>query len=155
MVSKLLKVSKVGDWEVVCSVPRSNAFRQGVLGPVDIESTVSEVEYELHCQGIQFRKVEKMFKGKKEYRLPTAFFLVEFLGNKLPEDIDFGLCKVRVSPYRRRILQCFKCQRVGHGKDHCKSTYYICPKCSRNHEIRDCPEDSILKCPNCDKSHIG
>ena len=80
--------------------------------------------------------------------------MVEFLGRDLPGEIDFGLIKARVRPYKRRILQCFKCLKIGHGIDFCRVTVPVCPKCSLNHEVRDCP-GGILKCPNRDGTHIA
>ena len=128
MITDLLKVKKIGQWNIKCRVPKINTSRIGVLGPVDMFATVKEVEEELKDQEIEYVKVEKMFKGKKEEKVPTAFFKVEFVGRELPDSVDFGLAKAKVKPYKRRVLQCFKCRKIGHSREYCQNESEICPK---------------------------
>lgn len=154
LVPELIKIRKLGDLNVKCKIPRLNATRTGVLGPVDMEATVEEVEDELREQNIKFEKVERLYKGKKDNKVLTAFFKIEFIGRELPESIEFGLGMARVKPYSRRILQCFKCKKIGHSANFCKSKKLCCPKCGENHLIKDCSSNN-MKCVNCGKEHMA
>lgn len=70
--------------------------------------------------------------------------------------IDFERLRVQLE---RPVLQCYKCQQVGHPASDCPNDQ-ACLKCSENHTLLDCPtkdstEPKTLKCVNCDGNHAA
>ena len=68
-----------------------------------------------------------------------------------------GLGRHRVKEWYH-IIQCFKCQRIGHTSDTCKSLHSICMYCTGNHASKSCNhknDKSLRKCSNCCSSLNG
>jgi len=120
--------------------------------PVDILLTDPEVTKELEQQGITLahRRVNKTTNKPTEY--VTIFVkskqaLNQLINNKL----KLALCRYRVS-VDEKIIQCFKCQKVGHTAANCTNPT-ICLRCGGDHSHKDCTAE--LKCANCQGQHAA
>lgn len=89
---------------------------------------------------------------KKDNLVDTGVFVLTFNLPQAPKDLRVGIHKCDVKLYVPVPRRCFKCQRFGHGKLHCKSFVGTCGLCA---DIQHEPEKCIkpVKCVNCLQSH--
>ena len=71
----------------------------------------------------------------------------------LKNKIKIGYIKCHTEPMRT-VLQCFKCQKVGHTHFNCKNET-TCPKCSGKHSLKECVAENQIKCINCGGDHFA
>jgi len=80
-------------------------------------------------------------------RKNTNTFIVTFKAPTIPKHLHIGYLGVPVSPYVLNPLRCFKCQKIGHGKNACRERE-TCATCGQiGHTSSDCTNEP--KCPNC------
>lgn len=130
----------------------------GVLGPIDEDVAIWEIEDYFKETGVNFVNIERMWKGKKEDGLVARCIKITFEGNEMPGTIKFGHRYLEVRPYFPQVIQCFKCQGFGHRADDCISKDETCVKCSEKHMTKDCKKDiekHELKCSNCKGNHVA
>ncbi|XP_055932812.1 uncharacterized protein LOC129962837 [Argiope bruennichi] len=85
--------------------------------------------------------------------IETKHHILTFKSPKLPEHVYAGYIKLPVKPYIPNPLRCFKCQRFGHSRLHCRGTD-TCARCAKKgHDSQQCvaPE----KCVNCGDNHAS
>ena len=70
----------------------------------------------------------------------------------LASGIRIGYRSYKVEP-ERKVLQCYKCQGVGHSAFHC-SKNQVCLKCGGEHKHSECTSTE-LKCANCGDAHAA
>ena len=80
------------------------------------------------------------------------------LNKVITNGVRIDLDRLRVQ-LEKPVLQCFKCQQVGHPASDCPNDQ-ACLKCSLNHPHKDCPNNdssdpNLLKCVNCDGNHAA
>lgn len=68
------------------------------------------------------------------------------------EKVMIGCMSFPVREYVPKSLRCFKCQRIGHVVDQCKSKPRSA-KYASEHEYGGCAADAKLKCCNCGGEH--
>ena len=102
------------DRQVTVSVHRSLNTCKGVIRCRDLEGMEeTEIRRELREQGvIEVQRV--VLKKNTDNPKPTNTFFLTFCTSSLPEVIDVGYLKVKVTPFVPSPLRCFNCQRFGH-----------------------------------------
>jgi len=115
------------------------------------ELTDIELYKELEPHGITHAKWFISRETGPEVNLNT--FLIIHNTPNIPISIRIGHYNVRVNPYVRSPVRCFKCQKFGHGQGQCKGKI-ICFKCSEEgHDGYTC--ENAHKCANCGESHMA
>ena len=88
---------------------------------------------------------------------PTSLVKVTVANaSALKKILDNGI-RIGYRAYRteteRKVLQCFKCQGIGHSAFHCPKAQ-ACLKCAGEHTHKDCTAVE-LKCANCGGAHAA
>ena len=120
---------------------------------VDLDINDAEVLQQLKEQGL-VNPTRIIGKNK----LPTTLIKAEAIDEPsyraaLANKILIGYIKCKIEPLRT-VLQCFKCQKVGHTHFNCKNET-VCLKCSRNHSVKECDINNKTKCSNCGGDHVA
>ena len=79
---------------------------------------------------------------------PTDSIVLTFSGTDLPSQVTVGYVRVNVRVYIPNPMRCFRCQRFGHTRTHCRGRP-TCSKCaSKDHSEETCDADTLW-CVNC------
>ena len=124
---------------------------KGVHPSIDIND--QEIAEQLKKQGLI--NVSRIISKSKQ---TTSLLKAEAIDQDtykacLLNKIKIGYIRCHTEPLRT-VLQCFKCQKVGHTHFNCKSET-VCPKCSGNHSLKECLVDNQVKCINCGGDHFA
>jgi hypothetical protein len=137
-------------------LPEDKAFRVVIRG---LHSSVEPdaVKEELISKGFSVQNVTNVWSREKS-RLPL--FFVD-LDQSQANDNIFDLTtllysKVQVEEPRpkRLIVQCMRCQQLGHTKKYCNRSPK-CVKCAKDHETSSCtkPNNTPATCALCGENH--
>lgn len=117
-IQDILKATHLGKFQIKCYQPLSDLICSGVIGPVELDVTVKEIQDMLKCYTADIHKVtrlSKFDKGKSSNRKePSTSIKIDFIGQSLPtkvyiENISFTVRKFNLPP-----LKCYKCKKFGH-----------------------------------------
>ena len=166
-LGRLLKVDSLGDWPVVCRLPRIFQRTRGVIGPIGLDSDMSDILSALVLSDSSVSEVIRLTKGKE--KTPTLSVVVTFTGLVLPSRIKLFYQSFPVRAYIDRPWQCFRCQNFGHNADQCR--YRVrCVVCAGPHLVKDCASRSsggssvgpvadtanrTVQCANCRGAHTA
>ena len=133
----LLKITELGTFKVECRIPRDRQMIRGVIGPIGLDTPLSEIKKELGNSFPNLIDVDRLNKGKEKQ--PTLSIRLTFKGDILPNNIILWSQKFNTRIYVNKPWQCYNCQKFGHNADICKSKS-CCATCSENHKTEDCPQ---------------
>ena len=148
-----MSLKKFLDVPCVAEPHKSLNHVKGVFTCFDIRRESEEVILEnLRKKDKSITDVRRISVRRGEELVPTNSYIVTFNSHVLPTEIRVAYLKVRVRVYVPNPMRCFKCQRFGHTKQHCKSVAQ-CAKCSSPaHGANEC--NSVEpKCVNCKGGH--
>ena len=153
---RLNDITKIGEWDVHCFIPNKDKVKDGVIFPIDIEENLDELMKEMKILNStrdpsKIIKLTRLRKKTQNGFVPSTSVRVTFESDYLPDKIAVQLFVFKVRPYVYSPRQCFKCQRLGHTEDGCKSQVR-CLKCSGNHKVQQCTTN-IFACANCKGNH--
>lgn len=170
VVGELLKVNKIGNWNVTCNLPVKDKLKVGVISPIDIDEDLNEIKESIEQSLIDdfsmttLYKIERLNKilppkpgQSKGEMVQSPSIKLSFVTNSLPDKVKIGPLSFNVRPFVFPPTQCFKCQRFGHTIGSCKNSTYRCKLCSGSHGFWECPhkDDQYRKCINCSGSHAA
>jgi hypothetical protein len=116
-----------------------------IIKNVDLSEDLHE---HFKMQGIQPCSRIINAKSKKPTSLVKLFIDNKSDYNKLLADrVYIGFCPFKPTA-ARTIIQCFKCQAIGHTYINCHAPQR-CLKCSGPHAFKDCKDETPSKCANC------
>ena len=122
---------------------------KGVIRCRDLRNMPEEeIQTELASQGVT--EVHRVTIRKGSERAPTDTYFLTFNKTSLPEDIEVGFEKVRVSLYVPSPMRCFKCQKFGHTRMRC-SEEEVCGVCCKAKHEGACAQPAL--CANCGGKH--
>ena len=154
LLPDLLQVTKLGEWDVVCSVPNRDRFKFGVISPISVTTDIASLRNSIKTPpGVTLFNVERLDRRKDGQLLPSETVRLQFEASSLPSSITVGLFSYDVRPFVFGVTQCFHCQRVGHTARSCKSKAR-CLRCGGQHAVADCKSSAPL-CANCDGDHFA
>ena len=81
----------------------------------------------------------------------TGTYFLDFNSPDLPSDIKICFENITILPYVPNPLRCYKCQRFGHSKTHCRKKEVCAKCCQENHIFENCPNEPF--CVNCEGAH--
>ena len=150
IIEELVKVKKIGKWNVQCYLPNRERFKAGVISPVSTTADIEKVKLILSNK-YRIQMVERLKKKIDNSWVPSTSLKIVFDEEKLPEKIVIGHSLYNVRPYISQPLQCFRCQRLGHTAQGCNARIR-CLVCGEDHlkEVCSAREE---KCANCGGRH--
>ena len=125
----------------------SKNFRKGVINCYELRGTTDdEITEGLSSCGVVAARRITVRKGGST--IPTNNIVLTFDAADLPPTVTVGYTRVNVRHYVPNPMRCFRCQRFGHTKTHCRNRP-VCSKCtSPEHLDGDC-NAVTLRCVNC------
>lgn len=146
--NKLLKLVTLSSMRIAVSPHHSLNIAKGVIYCKDLmNSTIDEIEQELHSQGvIEVKRIQSKRSGELQ---DTPTHILTFNKPKLPEKVRVAFYSLPVRQYIPAPMRCFKCQRFGHTSVRCTNDQ-VCACGSQPHE-GDCTDQP--KCVNCGGPH--
>ncbi len=86
---------------------------------------------------------------KKENGLESELgtYFITFTTTTVPDYIDIGYLRVRVSIYTPPPMRCWNCLQFNHTKSHCKSLTRICGNCGDSFHLAE--KEICLRAPKC------
>ena len=153
---ELLKITKMGNFDVKCYIPKSESFKIGMIGPIELDIEEEEIVQLLIEQGFNNSKAQRLSVGKGANTRVTKTMKIYLEVESLPEKIAIMYRMFKVTPFVNKAWQCFKCQKFGHYASNCTNRNN-CVLCSGNHSVKDCPnkEENSKKCCNCGGNHTA
>lgn len=147
--------------KLAAAIPKFQVSRMGVIREVPLDWTLEELIDGIESSSesgtaIKARRLnkKKFIDGKPTWE-PTETVVLTFLGQNLPEKIYVYHMSIPVDTYKLPTIQCHKCCRFGHTKDHCRSNPR-CARCAQNHAASDCSvPDSNISCLYCSGPHAA
>jgi hypothetical protein len=144
-INNLLKVNKIGNYNVECTQPISHTQYLGVIKPIGQDTTVEEVMEALHIKPEQNNIIaERITKSKGTNKIPTLAIKLSFATKDIPEYVYLEGELFRVNTYVSQPYQCYNCPFFQHSAKNCKGSTK-CLICSGPHKSTDCPRTAI-KC---------
>lgn len=156
IMSNLLKIKKIGEWEINCSMPNSDKYREGVISPISTEADLEELKgyIEVRDCGVRVIKVDRMQRKTENGWVPSNSVKLTFEGENLPNAITVLHSFFKVRPFIPQPRQCYKCQRIGHLANSCRATLLRCLLCGENHKQTECSKSyENFHCANCSGNH--
>ena len=154
-MQKLLKLTNLGSSEIETYVPNSEAFKYGVISPVDFETDLTKLKdnIKLVDERATVVRVERL-KGKigGEW-VDSKSIKITFASPDLPDHLKIFHSYYAIRPFIPHPVQCFRCQRMGHNSLSCKSRIR-CLLCGLEH-VKELCKSVAHKCANCKLNHIA
>lgn len=147
---RAIRMNKIEDREVQCTLARSRKLVRGVVTGIPIR--VSDEDVKGNVTNAKVREVKRLKANRNGIKSDSLSVLITFDEERLPEKIFIGYMCYDVRPYVPPPLRCFKCQRFGHVAAVCKGKQR-CGRCGGDHEYGKCDEGAKLKCCNCGGEH--
>lgn len=128
--------------------PNLNLTKGVAYAPFLINIPETEIVSEMKCQKVtDVYKFTKVYDGK---RRPTGLMLFSFDLFQLPDFIEVGWYKTKVTEYIPNPMRCRQCQLLGHTIKWCKKSP-SCVNCNLPpHENLECTR---TMCANCQGPH--
>ena len=156
--TKLLKISQLSltiDNVIPVDVSPHNSLntKKGVIRCPDIKDcTDEEILDGLKDEGVI--KLERITVFRDGQRKPTGTFILTFQTQVLPKFMKVGYYRVSVSQFIPNPIRCFKCQRYGHTKFHCRKNE-VCNKCGQEDHTDHVECKNQAKCVNCQGNYAS
>ena len=155
-IEMLSSITKLGDYDIQCYIPISDSYVYGVIGPIDTEVNLKELEEVINDENTAVAIKTDRCK-KKDYTtgkwIDSQCIKIKFKGTELPEKLRIYRMFFKVRPFFPDVLQCYSCQRIGHTANSCKSKQR-CMKCGDPHSMKTCTTEKLL-CVNCKGEHTA
>ena len=160
LMEKLLKIKKLGDFDVECSLPASltnDRLMVGVIGPFGLDTKTEDLLEIINSDPeSKIKKVTRLMSYKNKTPSPTNLMKIWIQDDQLPDYVILMAERFRVRPFIQKAIQCFKCQGFGHFASVC-TRQQSCVLCSGRHRLSECPnkESEVKKCKNCHGNHTS
>ena len=155
-VHLLLQMTSLANVPVKVSAHRTLNSCKGVIRCRDVaRCDKDEILENLKSQGVTDAVVVTLKPETPDgERRMTNTVILSFNRPQPPQYITCGYLRVPVATFVPNPLRCFKCQKFGHGRQHCKAEEEVCARCGENgHDNTNCTEKE--HCANCKGDHAS
>ena len=159
IIDEILKIEKLGNFEVTTQLPNTDELKFGVISPIDTDVNLESIKQVIKIRNSsssgqqvgEITQIERLKKLENGTWIDSMSLKISFKKCNLPEGISIFHSYYKVRPYIGNNFQCFKCQRMGHMAKSCKSRER-CLLCGGNHNRKECNSQQH-KCANCAGPH--
>lgn len=131
---------------------RTKNFSRGVISCYELQDTTEEEIVDgLSSSGVT--EAKRILARRGGDTLPTNTIILTFDRTELPSEVIVGYTRVRVRPYVPNPMRCFRCQRFGHTRTHCRNRP-VCAKCASTEHLDDDCQAETYRCVNCDDQQV-
>jgi hypothetical protein len=102
---------------------------RGVIRCKELIIGVSDEEFLSEMQDQHVTEIYRLKRKENGKELELGTYFITFSTSTMPEFIDVGYFRVRVSIYTPPPMRCWNCLQFNHTKTHCKSGTRICGNC--------------------------
>ena len=153
LVSKLLNLKTLGNWNIKAFIPKKEQFAYGVVSPIDSDINLLELQEQIMANNdINIHHIERLNTRRNNTIIPSPTIKISF-EQDLPTTLNIGFSVYKVRPYIFAPIQCYNCQRLGHTANNCKGKKR-CLKCGECHIYKECTTEK-QKCANCGQEHMA
>ena len=149
-------MTALADVPVKVSVHRTLSICKGVIRSRDVACCEQkEILENLQSQGVVDAVVVTLKPDTPHgERRRTNTVILSFNRPQPPQYITCGYLRVPVAKFVPNPLRCFKCQKFGHGRQHCKAEQEVCSRCGETgHDYTLCENKEY--CTNCKGDHAA
>lgn len=129
-----------------------------VIRGVPVEVEPKDVEEDLIDQGFSPIKITRMTNRRTKAPMPLVLVQLPRSEKRIYDVETIAGMVIQVETLRAspEIVQCFRCQKYGHGQAHCKDSIK-CVKCGECHRAYECTltKNEMPKCANCGEQHVA
>jgi hypothetical protein len=149
--TQLMAVESLCGCGVQVTPHRARSVRGVITCREILRDEVTDICEELAAVGVV--KVERIHRKVDGVSTPTPTLILTFSG-ELPKEgyVRVGFLRVRVRPYIRNPLLCYKCFRFGHVQAKCRGIAR-CGRCGSSDHDNDRECTLAMKCRNCSGEH--
>lgn len=129
-----------------------------VIRNIPCEVECVDVQNDLIDQGFHPTKVTRMINKRTHKPMPLVIVQLPKTEKNIYniETVAGMVIQIEALKTNNQVVQCFRCQKYGHGQTHCTAEYK-CVKCSKNHRAYECDMTKNEKpiCANCGENHVA
>lgn len=155
LINQLLEVTNLGSWSVECSQPNTDTVHYGVISPIGLNTKLQGITalIDTHSENCTVTDAIRLKKRTGGVWTDSTSLKLAFKGDHKVDHITIGMSYYKVRPFIPEPLQCFNCQRLGHGSSGCPNKIR-CLLCGAEHDKKNCtvPQDH-QRCANCRGNH--
>lgn len=151
-IGQLISITELGDYNVTCQIPNSDKYIQGVISPIPTDISLDELREGINSENeITIVKIERLKRKVDTGWVDSQSVKITITNKILPSSVMVNYMKFNIRPYTSDIMQCYKCQRIGHTSKSCKAKTR-CMLCGEFHSKSECTSDRRY-CVNCKGDH--
>jgi len=153
-VHLLLQMTSLANVPVKVSAHRTLNICKGVIRCRDVaRCDQKEILDNLQSQGVIDAVVVTLKPDTPDgERRKTNTVILSFNRPQPPQYIKAGYLRIPAATFVPNPLRCFKCQRFGHSRQHCKAEEEVCSRCGESgHDYTNCTDKE--HCINCKGDH--
>ena len=138
--------------QITVTPHRTKNFCKGVIRCPDLRDT-SDEEIVDGLSSFGVKEARRITTRRGGSTIPTDSIILTFDSTAIPSTVTVGYTRVHVRTYVPNPMRCFRCQRFGHTKTHCRNRP-ACAKCSSlEHLDEDC-DATVPRCVNCGDAQL-
>lgn len=148
---KMYKMEKMNDIQITVSEHPTLNTSKGTVYCRDFNYlSDDEILAGLEETNQHVKEIVRLKRKINNELVDSGLYIVTFNLPIVPTTLYAGFIALPVRIYIPNPRRCQRCQRYGHGKNHCKSKYEYCGKCAvLNHSKETCTSTE-LNCSNCE-----
>ena len=103
---EIINLDEIGSWKVDCRLPQNRQLSHGVIGPIDLETPLDDLQIYLKQSNPNIIAIKRRFKGKLKEKNLSQCIKISFNLPTLPEYIYIGYQRYKIRLFVESPWQC-------------------------------------------------